>query len=109
MRVFFEPKVQDYLEDLIPILYENNYFGFEDAAVKYINTLIDDIYDNLPLCSHKPAPPDFEKYGKDMYYAVFRKSKQTVWYIFFNKYNENSNIFYLVRYIANNHVIAQQL
>jgi len=47
MRVIFLPKAQDYLDSLIPILYEKGYFGFEDAAAKYVDGLVDDIHNNL--------------------------------------------------------------
>jgi len=109
MRVIFIPEVQDYLDSLIPVLYKNEYFGFEDSAIRYVDDLIDDIKANLPTYTHKPAPKYFDKYGKGMFYAAFRKNKQTVWYAFFTKYNENNNTIYLVRYIANNHTIAQHL
>ena len=109
MKVLFLPKVQDYLDSLIPILYEKEYFSFEESAVRYIDELRKDIETHLPKTQHKPAPPYFSKYGKGMYYATFRKNKQTSWYAFFTKYNENSDTVYLVRYIANNHTVAQYL
>ena len=49
------------------------------------------------------------RYGKDLYYAVFPKNNRTTWYAFFTKYKENGEIIYLVRYIGNNHTIAQYL
>ena len=109
MKVIFLPKVQDYLDGLIPILYEKGYFGFEDTTINYVDGLIDDIKANLPIHLHKPAPKYFDQYGKNMYYAAFRKNRQTVWYVFFSKYNENGDTIYLVRYIANNHTVAQYL
>ena len=109
MRIIFLPEVQEYLDSLIPVLYKNGYFGFEDAAVKYVDGLIDDIQNNLSKKRHKPAPKHFGKYGKGMYYASFRKNKQTTWYAFFSKYRENGETIYLIRYIANNHTVAQYL
>ena len=46
-----------------------------------------------------------------MEYAVFKKSKRTSWYIFFNTYEDEQTgeDIYLVRYIGNNHTIAQYL
>jgi len=109
MRVIFLPEVLDYLDSLIPVLYKKGYFGFEDIAIKYVDDLIDDIKTNLPKHLHKLAPEYFDKYGKNMYYATFRKNKHTAWYAFFTKYNENGDTIYLVRYIANNHTVAQYL
>jgi len=96
MKVLFSPKVQDYLDSLIPILYENGYFGFEESAVRYIDELRKDIETNLPKIRQKPAPLYFDKYGKSMYYAIFRRNKQTAWYAFFTKYNENGDTIYWI-------------
>ena len=109
MKIIVIPEVEQYLESLKQILFEKEYFGFEDTAQKYVDDLFLDIKTNLPTRRHVPAPPYFDKYGKGMYYAAFRKSKRTVWSAFFTKYQQNDEVFYLVRYIANNHVIAQYL
>jgi len=63
----------------------------------------------LPIRQHKPAPIYFDQFGKNMKYASFNKNKQTTWYAFFTTYKENDEIIYVVRYIANNHTIAQYL
>ena len=109
MKIVAIPKVQQYLESLKKILFEDEYFGFEDTAQKYVDDLFEDIKTNLPTHQHKPAPKYFDKYGKGMYYAVFRKSKNTQWYVFFIPYKEKGETIFLIRYIANNHVIAQYL
>ena len=102
-------KALEYIERLVPILYENEYFSYEDDARKYVKDLYDDIQKTLPTRPHKPAPKYFDKYGLNMYYAGFQKNKHTTWYVFFTKYRENEEIIYLIRYIANNHSVAQHL
>jgi len=109
MRVIVLPKVYDFLENLVIILYEKEYFGFEQAARKYVDELYEDITKTLPIQVKKPAPPYFDKYGKGMYYAVFKKSKRTSWYAFFRIYEKNDELIYQIRYIANNHTVAQYL
>ena len=109
MNVLFTLKVRKYAKRLIRILYEEGYFGFEQSAQKYVDDLFFDIETNLSKKSHKPAPVYFDKYGKGMKYASFKKSRHTTWYVFFKTYEENGNTIFLVRYIANNHVIAQYL
>ena len=109
MSVLFTPKMREYAKRLIRILYEEEYFGLEENAQKYVDDLFGDIENNLPTRLHKPAPQYFDKYGKGMKYAVFKKSKRTMWYAFFKTYEKSGEIIYLVRYIANNHVIAQYL
>jgi len=109
MRVIFSPLVRVYFHDLIEILFEKEYFGFEESALKYVKGLFYEIKDTLPLHPKKIAPPYFDRYGKDMYYATFRKSKATQWYVFFSEYKNNGETVYLVKYISNNHVIAHLL
>jgi len=109
MKVIALPEVLEYIENLVMILYEKEYFGFKEMARKYVEELYNDIETNLPTSQRKPAPMYFDKYGKNMYYATFRKSKHTQWYVFFTIYKENKEIIYLIRYIGNNHVIAQYL
>ena len=109
MRVLFVPEIQDYFYELENILYGKGYFSFEDAAIKYVDDLIYDIKTNLPSKHHKPAPKHYEKYGKELYYTVFKKNKRTSWYAFFSRYAENGETVYLVRYIGNNHTEAQHL
>ena len=109
MNVLFLPEVQRYYNNLEQILYEKGYFSFLDESKKYVKELIDNIKTTLPTKRHKPAPKYFEAYGKNMKYASFPKSKRTTWYVFFTTYLENGEEIYLVRYIANNHAVAQYL
>jgi len=109
MQVILLPEVLKYLENLSIILYEKEYFSFEETALKYVMELYEDIITNLSVHHSKLATKYFGKYGKDMEYAVFKKNKQTSWYVFFRVYRENGNEVYQVRYITNNHVIAQYL
>lgn len=109
MKVTIGPEVVEYFNELSTILYKEEYFGFEDNAIQYVNELIDDIKATLHLRVKKPAPPHFDKYGKKMLYSIFPKNKQTQWYVFFNIYQTNNELTYLIRYISNNHMIAQHL
>ena len=109
MNVIALPEVQQYLKSLKKILFEQEYFGFADAANKYVDELFDDIQMTLPTKLHKPAPVYFNRYGKEMEYASFRKNRHTTLYVFFETYEKHEEVFYLVRYIANNHTIAQYL
>lgn len=99
----------EYFNELSTLLYEQNHFGFKENAEKYVDDLIADIRTDLPVKLHKPAPPYFDRYGRHMLYAAFRKNKGTQWYVFFNLYRRGEEIIYLIRYINNNHFIAQYL
>ena len=109
MKVIFTPQVTEYLDGLVEILVLREYFGFMESAVRYVEDLADSIKTTLPMCVHKPAPKHFDRYGKSMKYATFRKSKHTCWYAFFKTYNKNGETVFLVRHIANNHIAAHYL
>ena len=86
-----------------------NYFGFRDNALQYVSSLLDDIKTQLRKKPKKPTPQYFNRYGKNMFYATFRKSRNTQWYVFFNVYRKDSETIYLIRYISNNHVDAKNI
>ena len=106
MRVLFQPEVQAYFKELIHILYEKEYFGYEETAMQYVDDLFDDIEETLPFRLKKPAPAYFDRYAKDMYYSVFKKNNRTQWYVFFNIGEHKEETVYLVQYVSNNHMIA---
>ncbi len=109
-RVYATPEVIEDLQRLIDVLYEKEYFSFEEASISYVVELFEDIVAHLPYRRHKPAPRFFtDRYGKELYYAAFPKSKRTTWYVFFVAYRQNSETIYQVRYITNSHVAAQHL
>lgn len=99
MRVIFDKAVEIYLNELLNILYEKEYFGFKETAYDYVEWIIDAIERDINKIPHKIAPPYFLKYGKSLYYSVFKRNNNTQWYVFFNY--ENS--IYYIRYIGNNH------
>lgn len=109
MKVLFLPEIRLYFQELQDVLFEQEYFGFEESAVQYVRDLILDIEATLPERVSKTAPPYFSRYGKGLRYASFRKNRNTQWYVFFTKYREDGEVVYLVRYISNNHMIAQYL
>ena len=105
MKVLFLPEVEEYLVNLIEILYQKEYFGFKESATKYVVDLVKEITDSLPNKQKKIAPDYFSRYGKDMLYVNFKRNKQTQWYVFFTIYEKEQ--VYIVRYIATNHVCSQ--
>lgn len=110
MRVVFQPEIFIYFIDLAETLYEKEYFGSEETAIQYADDLFDDININLSTKFRKPAPPYFERYGENLYYSIFKRNKNTSWYVFFTIYQVNADeIIYYVRHISNNHMISQHL
>ena len=109
MRVIILPEVIDYFEDLMDILYQKEYFGFPESAEDYVIELVTEIKASLHILPHRPAPEYFDRYGKDMEYAVFSRNKRTSWYAFFTSYEVGDDVVYLIRHVANNHTVAQYL
>ena len=110
MRVYTIPEVKQYFNDLITILHEKGYFIYEESAKKYVDELLDDIIKNLPTKTKKPASKHFtDRYGKNLYYATFKKNRRTQWYAFFRMYEVEGEIYYQVRHIENNHTAAHYL
>lgn len=99
----------EYFNNLTTLLYEKHYFSYKENAIKYVLGLLDNIEKDLPSQPKKLAPRYFERYGKDLFYATFRVNKHTHWYVFFNVYQKENGTIFLVKYISNNHVIAQYL
>jgi len=96
MKVYAIPEIIEYLETLVDILYEKEYFSYQQTSEIYVAELFNDIITNLPKKQHKPAPKYYDRYGKELYYAAFTKNKRTTWYAFFSKYEENGNIWFAI-------------
>ncbi len=109
MKIILIPEVRLYLQELEHILYYNNYFGLKEFAHKYVDELLNEIEIGLPAMQKKEAPPSFNRFGMNMRYISIRKNKQTSWYVFFHEYEVEGEIVFQIRYITNNHVIAQYL
>ena len=110
-QVIISPQITKYFRKLMRILIKKGYFSFEENANGYVNDLVIDITINLPNKSSKQAPKHFEKYGKNLYFASFKKNKQTTWYVFFTIHHDETKDtkIFLIRYVSNNHMIAKYL
>jgi len=105
ITVFYAPEVSEYLNNLIDILYENDYFGHRESAKKYVIDLRNEIELSLPVLT--PRLPRYRRkvYGKHTKFVIIRKNRHTSYYIFFlQKANK-----YIVTYIGNNHTDAKYL
>lgn len=52
VEIAFYAPVLDHLDQLSYTLYENDYFGFIDSAIDYIDRMIDNIVSNILASSH---------------------------------------------------------
>ncbi len=109
MKVVVLPGVQGYLDALVPLLHSKGYFSYEEGAIRYIHGLLDEIRATLPGRLHRPAPSRFDPEGVGVWFASYRKNRNTTWYVFFTLYNDGGETVYLVRRIENNHTAAQYM
>jgi hypothetical protein len=88
-----------YLNSLIDILFEQDYFGFKENALQYVSDMKEYVEKHISFLSKYSAPPYFNKYHADMSYIMYMPNKRTTWYLFFIQEENN----YLILYITNNH------
>jgi len=101
MRISYTKPVITYLNDLVDILYNKRYFSYEESAMEYVTELVQNMETTIHLKRKRKAPSYFSRYGKDLWYVSYPRSKQTTWYFFFSRHADDN---YVIRYITNNHV-----
>ena len=109
ITILFLPEVVNQFLELSEILYDKGYLGFKNDAINYSEQLFKDIQTYLPLKVKKDAPSYFKRYGNNLFYSSFSKSKNTTWSVFYSIHKEDDKTIFLVRYLGNNHIIAHHL
>lgn len=104
INVYFKAEVEHYLNELILILYQNDYFSFLENAIDYKDKIIEFINNNISNLPSKKTPLMLNTLGSN--YIFYNSNSRTTWYIFFEKKEST----FLVTYITNNHgAIASML
>ena len=93
-KVIIEESANLYLNELIKILFGDEYFGFMESSINYVNKIYDFIY-SIPTQVKRNTKNS--KFG--FYYCSFKINTKTTWYVIFN-FHQNT---YLVTHILNNH------
>ena len=106
-HVVFSENVKLLFFELIDILYQEEYFGFLDEAKEYVSEIEQHFRTEIPklhrLGLSKKAMPYFSKYGEDLFFIAYRRSKtRTTWYAFYQVFDES---YFKVVHITNNHTI----
>lgn len=104
-NVVYDPIVIEYFYHLLDILLEKEYFSFEDTAINYVDEIHNFVRTKIHTAPKRTAPARFHKYGKNLKYTTYKKSKRTTWYIFFTQKDNR----YIIKHITNNHVSAQHI
>jgi len=86
------------LDELVFVLYNENYFSFIENAYAYTSEIYDFIDYSIETFPRKATPKSLSKYGD--FYIFYKSNSRITWYIFFSKKHSN----YLIKHITNNHV-----
>jgi len=97
IKIFYKVEVEHFLNNLIYILYKEDYFSYMENAIEYKDNIIDFIDQNIQSFPHKLTPLPLFHLGSN--YIFYKSNARTTWYIFFEK-EENQ---YLITNISNNH------
>ena len=84
------------LNGLIFILYENEYFGFFESSLDYVQNLKDFIF-SIPTLKFKQTIN--KQYGN--FYCKYKHNTKTTWYVIFDIMDDK----YLINNITNNHSV----
>jgi hypothetical protein len=97
IKIFYKPDVELFLNELIFVLYKENYFSYLENAIGYKNKIIDFIEENIENFPYQNTPLPLYSLGSK--YIFYKSNARTTWYVFFEK--EENQI--LITYISNNH------
>lgn len=95
--IVFQRNVLDYFDDLIFVLFQEQYFGFIESSEIYVDKIVDFIKNDLATFPSKKTPIQLQYLGSN--YVFYQSNQRTTWYIFF----EQSNYNYLITNIINSH------
>ncbi|MGQ7946419.1 hypothetical protein [Flavobacterium sp. WC2509] len=96
-KVIFKDKVLDYLDELVYVLFKEEYFSYSENAQLYVDKIVDFIILEINYFPHKTTPQKLQYLGSN--YIFYNSNNRTTWYVFFEKKNNN----YLITGILNNH------
>jgi hypothetical protein len=97
IEIIYADEFYEMMDDLIYILYSENYFGFIENAEHYVEKIYDFIENSITTYPAKVTPDKYKRYGEK--YLLYNANDHTTWYIFFSQ----QQYVYFVQYIANNH------
>ena len=97
VEIFYKEEVENFINDLVFMLYKEGYFSYLENAIEYKDKIIDFIENNIVDFPHKKTPFELSHFGSK--YMFYKSNSRTTWYIFFEKFDNK----YLVSFITNNH------
>ena len=101
--IYYIDEVLDYLDNLVHILYQDEYFSYLENSHNYVLDIYDFVDENVTSANVRKTPESLLKHGD--FYILYKSNSRTTWYIFFSKKNST----YLIKHISNNHNLDSSL
>lgn len=95
--VIIQLEVIYFLDRLIELLYQFDYFSYRENATLYTYKIYDFIENDIDTFPHKSTPEKLRHLGSN--YIFYKSNARTTWFVFFEKLEEN----YFITGILNNH------
>jgi len=95
--IIFQKGVLNYLDDLVYMLFKEEYFGFMQSSYDYVDKIIDFIESDIATFPSKKTPAALKNFGSR--YIFYKSNQRTTWYVFF----ENRKNDFLITNIINSH------
>lgn len=97
INILYRPEVETYLNELVFVLFKENYFSYLENSILYKDKIIDFIDSDIATFPSKKTPEALKNFGSR--YIFYKSNQRTTWYVFF----ENKNNNYLIINIINSH------
>jgi len=79
-KIIFSQNVLNYFDDLILILFYQDYFIYEENAQLYVDNIVEFVYDSVENFPCKISPKELKYLGSK--YIFYKANSRTIWYIF---------------------------
>jgi len=97
VKLFYKPEVEDYFNELVFILFKEDYFSYLENAIIYKDKILNFIENNISTFPSRKTPKKLQSFGTN--YIFYKSNQRTTWYVFFEKSENN----YLITNIINSH------
>lgn len=94
-RVIISAIVRQKIDDLIEILYKENYFSYIENAIAYADEIVDFMYTIPEQKRRLVINPT-----KGRWYCQYKRSRRTFWFVLFDTDGET----FFIQDVFNNHV-----
>ncbi|GGA78000.1 hypothetical protein GCM10008015_18360 [Flavobacterium palustre] len=96
-KIIFKNNVLEYFDELVFLLFKEEYFSYAENAQLYVDKIVDFIFMEIKSFPHKRTPQKIKYLGSN--YVFYKANNRTTWFVFFEKQHNK----YLITSILNNH------